>query len=136
MSDYDYERCLRRAIELTADCPDLPFGAVIVHRLTSRVVAEGWNRTHENPTWHGEFDGINQLMAVLPALDPTELILYTTAEPCPMCQGRCSGAHRDGSIWGVDPLPRRQRLGAGQDPGRGNRPPGPRNAVWCARRVT
>jgi tRNA(adenine34) deaminase len=87
MSDYDHERYLRRAIELTANCPDLPFGAVIVHRLTGRVVAEGWNRTHENPTWHGEFDAINQLMAVLPVPDPTELILYTTAEPCPMCQG-------------------------------------------------
>ena len=87
MSELNHERYMRRAIELTTNCPELPFGAVIVHRPSGRVVAEGWNRTGKNPTWHGEIDVINRLAAVLPAPDPTELTLYTTAEPCPMCQG-------------------------------------------------
>ena len=87
MSEPDHERYIRRAIELTAHCPALPFGAVVVHRPSGRVVAEGWNRTDENPTWHGEIDAINRLTTVLPALDPADLVLYSTAEPCPMCQG-------------------------------------------------
>jgi tRNA(Arg) A34 adenosine deaminase TadA len=87
MSDGDHERHMRRAIELTAHCPALPFGAVLVHGPTGRVLAEGWNRTDENPTWHGEIDAINRLTAAAPAVDPSEVVLYTTAEPCPMCQG-------------------------------------------------
>jgi tRNA(Arg) A34 adenosine deaminase TadA len=87
MTDSDHEHYMRRAIELTPNCPGLPFGAVIVHGKTGAVVAEGWNRTGENPTWHGEVDAINNLAAVTPAPDPAELVLYTTAEPCPMCTG-------------------------------------------------
>jgi tRNA(Arg) A34 adenosine deaminase TadA len=87
MSELNHERYMRRAIDLTTHCPTLPFGAVIVHRPTGRVVAEGWNRTHENPTWHGEIDAINHLTTKTPALDAADLVLYTTAEPCPMCQG-------------------------------------------------
>jgi len=86
MNDSEHERYMRRAIELTENCPALPFGAVLVHRPTGRVVAEGWNRTDENPTWHGEIDAINRLAASGLAVDPVELALYATAEPCPMCQ--------------------------------------------------
>ena len=86
MNDSEHERYMRRAIELTENCPALPFAAVLVHRPTGRVVAEGWNRTDENPTWHGEVDAINRLAASGLAVDPVELALYTTAEPCPMCQ--------------------------------------------------
>ncbi|MDY3555769.1 nucleoside deaminase [Gemmata sp. JC717] len=83
----DHERHMRRAIELTANAPELPFAAVIVHRGTGEVVAEGWNKTADHPLLHGEIDAINDLMASAPALDRSDLILYTTAEPCPMCQG-------------------------------------------------
>ena len=67
--------------------PDRPFAAVIVDRGTGEVVAEGWNRSDENPTWHGEIDAINRLVASGTGIDRPELVLYTTAEPCPMCQG-------------------------------------------------
>ncbi|VTT96500.1 cmp deaminase : CMP deaminase OS=Endozoicomonas elysicola GN=GV64_11940 PE=4 SV=1: dCMP_cyt_deam_1 [Gemmataceae bacterium] len=87
MSGPDHERYIRRAIELTTNAPDLPFAAVIVHRGTGDVVAEGWNKSSENPTLHGEIDAINNLIAAAPDLDRSELVLYTTAEPCPMCQG-------------------------------------------------
>jgi len=107
MSELDHERYMRRAIELTANAPSLPFAAVIVHRGTGEVVAEGWNRTADNPTLHGEIDAINNLIASAPALDRSELVLYTTAEPCPMCQGailwtgsgRSCSALRSGSCW-------------------------------------
>jgi tRNA(adenine34) deaminase len=87
MQDSDHERWMHRAIELTAKVPNPPFGAVIVHRETGEIIAEGWNKSADNPTWHGEIDAINQLFRSGRSVDGSELILYTTAEPCPMCMG-------------------------------------------------
>ena len=39
-----------------------------------------------SPTFHGEIDTINRLAERDPKVDWTSLVLYTTAEPCPMCQ--------------------------------------------------
>lgn len=85
VASLEHERLMRRAIALTANCPDLPFGAVIVSGDTGEVLAEGWNRSAINPTWHGEIDAINRLAERAPDIDGTGLVLYTTAEPCPMC---------------------------------------------------
>jgi len=82
-----HERFMRRAIALTANCPDRPFGAVIVDRDTGQIVAEGWNKSSTNPTWHGEIDAINRLAESAYRDAGPRLTLYTTAEPCPMCQG-------------------------------------------------
>ena len=87
MDDLDHERYMRRAIELAANVPDFPFGAVIVDRRTGEIVAEGWNKSSTNPTWHGEIDAINRLAESQADFDGSQLVLYTTAEPCPMCQG-------------------------------------------------
>ncbi len=84
MSELPHVTLMRRAIALAGNAPDLPFGAVIVDRGTGEVVAEGWNRTALNPTWHGEIDAINHLPT---ATAGRRLALYTTAEPCPMCMG-------------------------------------------------
>jgi tRNA(Arg) A34 adenosine deaminase TadA len=79
-----HERFMRRAIELAANAPDLPFGAVIADAGSGAILAEGWNRTGLNPTWHGEIDALNRLAeSGVVGSGPT---LYTTAEPCPMCQ--------------------------------------------------
>lgn len=87
MSDLDHERHMRRAVALAARVPDRPFAAVVVDRASGAVVAEGWNRSDENPMWHGEIDALNRLVASDPGIDGSRLVLYTTAEPCPMCQG-------------------------------------------------
>ncbi len=87
MEPIDHERFMRRAIALTANCPHLPFGAVIVRGATGAVVAEGWNQSAINPTWHGEIDAINRLAESGLGDDASGLVLYTTAEPCPMCMG-------------------------------------------------
>jgi tRNA(Arg) A34 adenosine deaminase TadA len=81
----DHERHMRRAIALANHTPELPFGAVIVHRESGDTVAEGWNRSMINPIWHGEIDAINALFGSGYKVDGSELTLYTTAEPCPMC---------------------------------------------------
>ncbi len=81
----DHERHIRRAIALTNNTPELPFGAVIVHRESGDTVAEGWNRSMINPTWHGEIDALNALFRSGHQITGSELVLYTTTEPCPMC---------------------------------------------------
>lgn len=85
MAERDHERHMRRAIELAGKVPDLPFGAVIVRQDRGEVVAEGWNRSGQNPTWHGEIDALNALFASGFSGNHGTLTLYTTAEPCPMC---------------------------------------------------
>jgi tRNA(Arg) A34 adenosine deaminase TadA len=82
-----HEHFMRRAIALAGNVPMRPFGTVIVDRTTTKVVAEGWNRSEDNPTWHGEIVAMNALVQAQPAIDIKALTLYTTAEPCPMCQG-------------------------------------------------
>ena len=85
MTILEHESFMRRAIELALNVPNLPFGALIVNRDTNEILAEGWNKTDINPTWHGEIDVINQLVLRQESLDASKLVLYTTAEPCPMC---------------------------------------------------
>ncbi len=86
MTDTQHETFMRRAIELAANVPLLPFGAVIVDRESGAIVAEGWNKSTLNPTWHGEIDAINRLAGLHADFAGGKLILYTTGEPCPMCQ--------------------------------------------------
>ncbi|REK15563.1 MAG: nucleoside deaminase [Planctomycetota bacterium] len=81
----EHERYMRRAIALTKNAPQLPFGSVIVRRESGDIAAEGWNKTTINPTWHGEMDAVNALFRSGQRVDGSEFALYTTAEPCPMC---------------------------------------------------
>lgn len=83
----DHERYMRRAIEIAKGNPEAPFGCVISDRETGEVVAEGLNDADRSPILHGETAAIMDLIASLPDLDRTRLVLYTTAEPCPMCSG-------------------------------------------------
>ena len=85
------ESHMRRAIRLAGNNPKYPFAAVLVDE-EKRVVGEGWNRSVHNPTWHGEMDAINKCAAAHPKIDWTRLTLYTTAEPCAMCQGAVAWA--------------------------------------------
>ena len=80
------ELYMKRAIRLAANNPKNPFAAVLVDQ-KGTVVGEGWNRSVHNPTWHGEMDAINKCAASQPKIDWTTLTIYTTAEPCAMCQG-------------------------------------------------
>jgi len=101
---------MRRAIELARQVPELPFGAVIVHGNTGDVIAEGFNRSAENPTWHGEIDALNQCARVHPGIDWSPLVLYTTAEPCPMCASAILWAGLRAIVFGSS-IPYLQSLG-------------------------
>jgi len=78
---------MREAIAVAECAPDAPFGVVIVRRDTGDIIARGLNRASESPLLHGEIDAINRCQARWPDMDWRALDLYSTAEPCPMCQG-------------------------------------------------
>jgi tRNA(adenine34) deaminase len=80
----EHKQFMRRAIEVAGANPRHPFGAVIVDTEAQSIVAEGVNRSCVNPILHGEIDAIEKCAAT-EKRDWRRLILYTTAEPCPMC---------------------------------------------------
>ena len=83
----DHERHMRRAIEIARGNPDAPFGCVIVDGETGEVLAEGLNDAEKSPILHGETAAVMNLFDGRPGVDTSNLVLYTTAEPCPMCSG-------------------------------------------------
>jgi tRNA(Arg) A34 adenosine deaminase TadA len=95
------EHYMRRAIEVAKRQPAAPFGAVLIDGQTGRILAEGINRWRENPTWHGEIDAINRCAASHRAMDWSALVLYTTAEPCCMCQAAILWAGIGGVVFGT-----------------------------------
>jgi tRNA(Arg) A34 adenosine deaminase TadA len=108
----DHDLYMRQAILLARNNRAAPFGAVLVHRKTGEVVCGGWNRTRENPTWHGEIDVLNR-HAVVANPNWPELTLYTTAEPCPMCQSAILWAGIAEVVFGTS-IPTLQIFGWGQ----------------------
>lgn len=83
----NHERYMRRAVEIAKGNPAAPFGCVIVDRESGEIVAEGLNDANHSPILHGETAAIMDLITSRPGLDRGRLVLYTTAEPCPMCSG-------------------------------------------------
>ncbi len=82
----DHERYMRLAIEQGKKNPKYPFGAVIVNMRTKEVVAEGFNHAYTNPIWHGEMTVINKCPDMDTGFNWKEMCIYTTGEPCAMCQ--------------------------------------------------
>jgi tRNA(adenine34) deaminase len=78
---------MRRAVGIARGNPDAPFGCVVVDRETGEVVAEGLNDAEKSPVLHGETAAVMDLFERRPGLDTSSFVLYTTAEPCPMCSG-------------------------------------------------
>ena len=110
MNNLDHERYMRRAIELAGKVPDLPFGGVIVDRDTGTILSEGWNKTSVNPTWHGEIDAINTLASSGVCVKGKDVVLYSTAEPCPMCQAAILWTDIETVVFGTS-IRSLQRLG-------------------------
>jgi tRNA(Arg) A34 adenosine deaminase TadA len=81
----DHADHMRTAIQVGKGNPAAPFGAVLVDMSTCEVVAEGVNRSRDNPTWHGEIVALNAY-AASGQRHWDRLRLFTTAEPCCMCQ--------------------------------------------------
>jgi tRNA(adenine34) deaminase len=84
MNSLDHPKYMRRAIELAANVPKYPFAAVLVDP-AGTIVA----------------DVINECARKHPQIDWTKLTLYTTAEPCPMCQGSVAWAGIAAVVYGT-----------------------------------
>ena len=78
------------------------FGAVIVAR-DGTVLADGVNHVvaQNDPTWHAEMHAIRQACALLKSPKLDGCILYTSAEPCPMCMATAYWAGLDGIFRGA-----------------------------------
>ncbi|WP_217356510.1 nucleoside deaminase [Legionella sainthelensi] len=77
---------MRIAIELAKKNPQAPFAALIVDNKTGKILARGLNASKVNPTFHGEMVAINNCIKKHPQVNWSNVTLYTTAEPCAMCQ--------------------------------------------------
>ena len=64
-----------------------PFGSVVVKN--GEIIGRGHNMVlkDKDPTCHGEIMAIRDACKNLNSFDLSDCILYTTAEPCPMCKG-------------------------------------------------
>lgn len=63
-----------------------PFGAVIVDK-NENIISNGNNKVllNNDPTAHAEIVAIREACKKLNTYDLSNLVLYTSAEPCPMC---------------------------------------------------
>lgn len=63
-----------------------PFGAVIINK-NGEIISVGNNRVliDNDPTAHAEVVAIRRASKKLETYDLSDLILYTSCEPCPMC---------------------------------------------------
>jgi tRNA(Arg) A34 adenosine deaminase TadA len=104
-----HENFMLRAIELALKVPQYPFGAIIVNRPTGEIIAEGFNQSTLNPTFHGEMVAINRCAELHHPLDWSEFDLYTTAEPCSMCQSAIQWAGISRIFYGTS-IPYLQQL--------------------------
>jgi tRNA(adenine34) deaminase len=80
------EHYMKIALELAKHNPKAPFAALIVDNKTGKILAKGLNANIINPTFHGEMVAINNCAKQHPHVDWSNVTLYTTAEPCSMCQ--------------------------------------------------
>lgn len=77
-----------------------PFGSIIVK--DGKIVGRGHNQVLQNndPTCHGEMMAIRNACKNLSSYDLSGCTLYTTAAPCPMCQGAILWANIDEVFFG------------------------------------
>lgn len=82
----EHESYMATAVELAVGRPAHPFAALLVDGSTGDVIADGVNSTKSNPLFHGEIVCINNAAKSFTRFDWRNTVLYTTAEPCCMCQ--------------------------------------------------
>lgn len=101
LSKLDHERFMRAAIEEGRRNAAWPFGAVIVDADNGEILARGYNQSHRNMTFHGEIVAFNAYVQAFGHEDMPSRVLYTTAEPCPMCMSALIWAGVGGVVYGT-----------------------------------
>jgi len=90
--------------QAAANAGEVPVGAVVVDPITQEVVATGFNApiSRHDPTAHAEIQALRAAAAARENYRLTDLTLYVTLEPCPMCAGAISHARIGRVVWGAD----------------------------------
>lgn len=88
LDSFDHESHMERAIELASEAAergDEPYGSVLVR--DDEIVMEERNavNTEEDIARHPELTLARR--AANASVDASELVMYTSTEPCPMCAG-------------------------------------------------
>lgn len=97
---------MRRALELAGKAEEIgevPVGAVIVDKLTGKIVGEGYNRreTDKSPLAHAEIIAINEASKRLGGWRLINCDMYVTLEPCAMCAGAIINSRIDKVFFGA-----------------------------------
>ncbi len=90
---------LMRAAIAEAHCADQPFGCALADPSTGALLGAAGNSAASDPTGHGEINAL-RLMAAR-KLEPKNVLLVSTAEPCPMCASACWWAGVRGVVYGT-----------------------------------
>jgi tRNA(Arg) A34 adenosine deaminase TadA len=96
-----HEQAMRLAIEQGKRNAFYPFGAVITRADSGAVMGAGVNNTRANPILHGEIACMNDYVARNGSTGWDACVLYTTAEPCPMCMSALAWAGIGGVVFGT-----------------------------------
>lgn len=95
------ELFMREAIRVARSNPTAPFGAVTLDTRRDTIVSTGCNRTVDGSIWDGEIDAIWKASELIGRDDWASMRLYTTAEPCCMCQGAILWAGIGSVVYGT-----------------------------------
>jgi len=82
----DDEHFMRIAIETAKRNSRHPFAALLVDRRSDSIIGTGLNAASAHPLRHGEIAAIEDAIAKQEHVEWGDLTLYSTAEPCCMCQ--------------------------------------------------
>ena len=98
------EEWMRHAIALAqqaADEGEVPVGAVAVKN--DRVIGQGYNRKEaaNDPTAHAEIIALKQSAKAIDNWRLTDVTLFCTLEPCPMCAGAMIQARLSRLVYGA-----------------------------------
>ncbi|MFE5813319.1 nucleoside deaminase [Streptomyces sp. NPDC056479] len=94
-----HERYMWLAIEQARKNPEWPFGAVIVHTRTGRILGSGVNTGAISPVLHGEMVAMNDYVRRQGNQGWADATLYTTGEPCSMCMSAMAWANLRRVVW-------------------------------------
>ena len=83
--ELNHDNYMHRAIALGLRKPHAPFGALVVAAGSGEILAEGVNSVEDSPTRHGEMVAIDAWATAKGSRYDGHMVIYTTAEPCPMC---------------------------------------------------
>ncbi len=92
-NNFFMEEALKQA-QLALDNNEIPVGAVIVNRVSNKVIAKTHNIVEQvnNPILHAEIVAINQSCQILASKNLSDCDMYVTLEPCAMCSAAISFA--------------------------------------------